>query len=453
MQPKLFIGTAILAVLTATSLGATGYTYDNLGRLSVVNYDNGMQVVYTYDSAGNRTSVVTQTGTNRPPQINNDYITVLKNGSDTFNPLTIDTDPNGYALSITGVNSPVAPAHGGATYTSSSITYTPTSGYPTTGTAPDSFTYTVSNSHGGTGSATIYATIGALGPTAKPDDVSTAENTALTYDPRADDTEPNPPDYALTIASTTTPSHGTVAINSGTSLTYTPTAGYIGSDTFSYTISDGHGLTSTALDTVAIGSPPTAVADYVTTPTSTAVTYDPRGNDSDPNGYALTISSATTPAHGTVAIVDSASQLTYTPTSGYSGLDSFNYTITDTAGLTATATDTVCAGYAAPVAVADTVVVHKLLTGGGFVPTSTSNPTLNDTISCGQTPTIISVTQGAHGTVTYTGSSVTWTYYTSVNTTIVESGVDSFTYTMEDALGATSTATVTVNFNITQLGG
>ena len=86
-------------------------------------------------------------------------------------------------------------------------------------------------------------------------------------------------------------------------------------------------------------------------------------------------------------------------------------------------------------------------------PTSTSNPTLNDTTSCGQTPTIISVTQGAHGTVTLnSGSSVTWTYYTSVNTTIVESGVDSFTYTIKDSLGNTSTGTVTVNFNITQLG-
>jgi len=452
MQPKLFIGTAILAVLTATSLGATGYTYDNLGRLWVVTYDNGMQVTYAYDSAGNRTSVVTQTGTNRPPQINNDYVTVNENGSITFNPLTLDTDPNGYTLTITGIG---ASNLAGATHpptltnTSSSITYTAGTSY----LGPDYFTYAATNSHGGTGSATVYMTVGTPGPIAKADYVSTAENTAITYDPRANDIEPNPPGYALTITSTTTPIHGTVVINSGTSLAYTPTSGYTGTDSFNYTISDGHGSTSSAVENVSIGPAPVALADFVSTATNTATTFDPRVNDSDPSNLALTIAAVATPAHGTVSIVNSGTQVTYTPTSGYSGLDTFNYTITDTAGLSATAAANVCVGYAAPVAANVSVLVHKLLNGGGFVPTSVSDPASTATVSCGLTPTIIGVSQGTHGTVQLTsGSSVTWWYYTSVNTTDQQSDVDSFTYTIEDPFGGTATGTVQVNFNITQLG-
>jgi YD repeat-containing protein len=454
MQPKLFIGTAILAVLSATSLGATNYSYDNLGRLWVVTYDNGMQVTYTYDSAGNRTSVVTQTGTNRPPQINNDYVTVNENGTITFNPLTIDTDPNGYTLSITGIGSSSLTGSQAPTtlsHTSNSITYTPASSY----LGKDYFTYAVTNSHGGSGSATVYMTVGTPGPIAKADNVTTPENTPANYDPRTNDIEPNPPGYSLTITSTTTPSHGTVVINSGTSLTYTPTTGYTGSDSFSYTISDSHGSTSTAVDTVNIGPPPVAVAVYAsTTATNTPTTFDPRVNDSDPGNLALTVTGVATPAHGTVSIVNNGTQVTYTPASGYSGLDTFNYTITDTAGLSATAAANVCVAYAAPVAANGSVLVHKLLNGGGFVPTSTSDPASTATVSCGQAPTIIGVSQGAHGSVTLnSGSSVTWVYYTTVNTTIQQDGIDTFTYTITDPFGGTATGTVTVDFNITQLGG
>jgi len=51
---------ALLACSTGLSAAATTYTYDDLGRLKTVTYDNGKQIVYTYDPAGNRTQVVTQ---------------------------------------------------------------------------------------------------------------------------------------------------------------------------------------------------------------------------------------------------------------------------------------------------------------------------------------------------------------------------------------------------------
>ena len=60
----------------------------------------------------------------------------------TFNPLTLDTDPFGYALTITGVT---GSAHANVSFTGSSIIYTPLAGYA----GADSFTYTISDGHGG----------------------------------------------------------------------------------------------------------------------------------------------------------------------------------------------------------------------------------------------------------------------------------------------------------------
>jgi hypothetical protein len=60
MRSILTIATALLALLAAPSaMAGVTYTYDMLGRLSVAAYDNGKQITYTYDPAGNRTQVVT----------------------------------------------------------------------------------------------------------------------------------------------------------------------------------------------------------------------------------------------------------------------------------------------------------------------------------------------------------------------------------------------------------
>jgi YD repeat-containing protein len=48
--------TIIVVVLTLfiSTAQATTYEYDNQHRLTKVTYDDGTQVIYTYDAAGNR---------------------------------------------------------------------------------------------------------------------------------------------------------------------------------------------------------------------------------------------------------------------------------------------------------------------------------------------------------------------------------------------------------------
>ncbi|WP_172448563.1 Ig-like domain-containing protein [Caulobacter mirabilis] len=89
--------------------------------------------------------------------------------------------------------------------------------------------------------------------------------------------------------------------------------------------------------TVLGNRPPTAAADSVSTNKNTPVSFDPRGNDSDPDGSTLTIIATTNGANGAVVITGGGTGLTYTPNAGFGGADSFTYTVSDGA-LTATAT-------------------------------------------------------------------------------------------------------------------
>jgi YD repeat-containing protein len=60
MKTSIFAGALIASLaLQFPAAAATIYTYDTLGRVSTVTYDNGMVITYSYDPAGNRTQVVT----------------------------------------------------------------------------------------------------------------------------------------------------------------------------------------------------------------------------------------------------------------------------------------------------------------------------------------------------------------------------------------------------------
>lgn len=95
-------------------------------------------------------------------------------------------------------------------------------------------------------------------------------------------------------------------------------------------------------------APPVAVDDNFSTNEDTAVTFDPRSNDSDSNGDTLTVtkidSSNITAGGAGVAVTGGSvtlgldGQLTFTPSANYYGATSFTYTISNGNGYTATAT-------------------------------------------------------------------------------------------------------------------
>src|SRR5207248_5598977 len=77
--------------------------------------------------------------------------------------------------------------------------------------------------------------------------------------------------------------------------------------------------------------PPLAVDDLATTARDQAVTIPVLTNDFDQDGDTLTVTAASPASHG-VAVVNSDNTITYTPAPGYTGLDSFTYTISDASG-------------------------------------------------------------------------------------------------------------------------
>ncbi|MCK5804871.1 MAG: tandem-95 repeat protein, partial [Lentisphaeria bacterium] len=122
-------------------------------------------------------------------------------------------------------------------------------------------------------------------------------------------------------------------------VTCTPTSGSqfpVGTTTVSCDATDVCGNTSSlsnfAVTVTFVNHPPNAVNDSATTPEDTAVMIAVLTNDSDPDGDPLSVTSITNPLHGTATIV--GDEVRYTPDSGFSGTDSFTYTITDPYGAT-----------------------------------------------------------------------------------------------------------------------
>ncbi len=186
-------------------------------------------------------------------------------------------------------------------------------------------------------------------PVAGDDSLSTAEDTAKTVDVLANDSDAD--GDPLTVTGATDPTHGTTVVNPDDTITYTPDAGWSGTETFDYTISDGNGGTDTGTVnvtvTAAANTPPVAGDDSLSTAEDTAKTVDVLANDSDADGDPLTVTGATDPTHGTT-VVNPDDTITYTPDAGWSGTETFDYTISDGNGGTDTGTVNVTVTAAAP---------------------------------------------------------------------------------------------------------
>ncbi len=217
-----------------------------------------------------------------------------------------------------------------------SYTYTPTSGY----SGADSFGYTITDSLGRTSSATVSLTVGGpSAPVANDDNAgSTPFNTPLVLP--APGVLGNDTGAAITVTANTSPAHGAVTVNADGSFTYTPTTGYAGPDSFGYTITDSAAQTASATVTLTVSQPAAPVANddaAGSTPFNTPLVAPAPGVLGNDTGTGISVTANTNPAHGSVTVGGDGSY-TYTPTAGYSGPDSFGYTITDGFARTASAT-------------------------------------------------------------------------------------------------------------------
>jgi YD repeat-containing protein len=229
------------------SAQTTTYTYDSLGRLTNSSVSTGASTVYTLDAADNRSRLTNYTGSG-PHAVNDSASTTAVNPV-TVSVLANDTSPSSYSLTISSATNG---AHGTTAVNSgTTVTYTPASTFAGT----DAFNYTISDGHGGTATATASVLVPG-NPVANADELYleyTAYNTTDTFapagnlDPTANDTSYL--SYPLTVTAVTQGAKGSVS-HSGNTVYYSyhntsVLAEFHDTDTFTYTVSDGHGGTAT----------------------------------------------------------------------------------------------------------------------------------------------------------------------------------------------------------------
>ncbi|WP_158239969.1 cadherin-like domain-containing protein, partial [Vibrio harveyi] len=396
------------------------------------NFNGDATISYTISDGqltDDATVAVTVNPVNDAPVAVNDAVSTDEDTAVTIDVLANDSDPENDQLTIT--NASVPAEQGTVTIVDGKLVFTPAENFNGDAT----ISYTISDGQL-TDDATVAVTVNPVNdaPVAVNDTVSTDEDTAVTIDVLANDSDPE--NDTLTITAASVPAEqGTVAIVDG-KLVFTPAENFNGDATISYTISDGQ-LSDDATVAVTVNpvnDAPVAVNDTVATDEDTAVTIDVLANDSDPENDTLTITAASVPAEqGTVAIVDG--KLVFTPAENFNGDATISYTISDgQLSDDATVAVTVNPVNDAPVAVNDTVSTDEDTAVTIDVLANDSDPE-NDTL----TITAASV-PAEQGTVTIVDGKLVFTPAENFN------GDATISYTISDGqLTDDATVAVTVN--------
>lgn len=204
---------------------------------------------------------------------------------------------------------------------------------------------TVTSSLGGSDTASVHIVghdvLANVAPAAANDSLTAITNVATSINVVANDTDADGTVNPLSVAIVSGPVSGAAVNNGDGTITYTSNLGFTGTDTLTYTVQDDLGATSnvgtltiTVIPTPPPNAAPVAVNDIANTAFNTAVVINVIANDTDADGN-LTINPASVaivaaPLRGTV-LSNGDGTVTYTPTTGLSGADSFTYTIRDNA--------------------------------------------------------------------------------------------------------------------------
>lgn len=270
-------------------------------------------------------------------------------------PGVLDNDSGltvGDTLVITAVDTSVTVGAVTAWDADGSFTYDPNGQFEylqTGNSTTDSFTYTLSDDYGITDTATVTITINGVNDA--PTDVgldnsSVAENqyygTAVggfsTTDPDAGDT------FTYSLVSGEGGNDNAWFMMEGSQLQAAASFNYETKNACSIRVqtTDSGGLHHEEIFIITVtnvNDAPVALDDSAATPQDTSTTIEVLNNDSDSDSDTLTVDSVTQGAHGSVS--SNGSDVTYTPALGFTGTDSFTYSISDGNGGTASATVTV----------------------------------------------------------------------------------------------------------------
>ncbi len=376
---------------------------------------------------------VTVTSVNDFPVADNESISVVEDALPTAVTVLVgDTDVD---LDVLVIATTSDPAHGTVDVAADdqSLTYQPDLDY----FGPDTFTYIVSDGHGGTDQGNVAVSVTAVDdpPVAVADSVTVAEDAPVqTLQVLVNDIDIDAGPKSVASVGPATKGSTSVAPGNG-AVRYTPAPDATGADTFSYTLNGGS-VATVSVTITPVNDAPVALPDSLSIPASASPVPVPvLANDTDVDNDPLTISGKTDPMKGMVVIGSGGTSITYQPFPGLFGLDSFTYTASDGHGGTAigTVSVTITAGNHAPNAVND---ARSVAQGSGATPLTVL---ANDQDADGNTLTITARTHGAHGTVAITGGGTGLTY----DPVTGYHGTDTFTYTISDGL-ASDLATVRV---------
>jgi hypothetical protein len=324
----------------------------------------------------------------------------------------------------------------------------------------DQFSYTVTDNQlavSSPGIVTIHVSPVNDAPVAINDTVATRRGTAATIAVLLDnglgaDFDVDDAIVAGSVTIQSGPLYGTVQKNSDGTLTYTPPAGFSGTDQLQYRIADTSGaLSNVATVAIVVNDPPVAQPDVVTTQEDVAVAihlFASNGGlpdvDLDGSLQPSSIVVVQPPANGIVQRI-AGDEFRYTPFPNFFGSDQFTYKVSDDDGAASNVVsvqinvlpvnDPPLANNDNVVAVEDLQLVIDLLQDNGAGP----DREVDGTFDTGSLVVFAGPSQGTlenrfDGTVLYTPN---------LNFT----GVDTFSYRLRDDLGVesnTSTVSITV---------
>jgi hypothetical protein len=193
---------------------------------------------------------------NEPPVAQDQSVSVLEDG--TISVALGAQDPEGGGLIYTIVN---APARGTLSGTPPAVTYTPSANY----SGGDSFTFRASDGGATSNTATVSIAVQTVNdpPVAAGESYTLAAGGSLTLSAPGVLANDSDVDSApLSAALAAAPANGVVTLASNGSFTYTPAAGFSGSDAFTYRASDGAAVSGLATVTLQVQPPPPPVVIF-----------------------------------------------------------------------------------------------------------------------------------------------------------------------------------------------